>query len=700
MTLPTPPPRTIQQRLAGLNPRQQEAVRYIDGPCLVLAGAGSGKTSVITTKIAYLVQVCGMSARRIAAVTFTNKAAREMKERVGSMLKGKEGHGLTVSTFHTLGLNIIRRELKALGYRPGFSLFDPEDAKALLRDLMHKDAQVDADQINAVQHRISEWKNDLVLPGQAMSHAADEDELFAARVYEAYNRHLKAYNAVDFDDLILLPVVLLRDDPEALARWRKRIHYMLVDEYQDTNVSQYQLVKLLMGERKTFTVVGDDDQSIYAWRGARPENLVTLGEDFPRLDVIKLEQNYRSTGTILRAANTLISNNPHVYEKTLWSDMGDGAPIRVVVNRHEEAEADRVASEILTRRIKERAEWRDFAVLYRGNFQARLLELKLQHYQIPYKLSGGTSFFSRNEIKDAMAYLRLLINPADDNAFLRIVNVPRREIGPSTLEKLANYANDQATGRSISLFAACHELGLAEQLPVRAVERLGRFTHFIDGVRRRMDGGDAIAAIRDMLREMDYEAWLYQNASAPTIAERRMANVWILIDQLEKSMQASPEDEGPDESTASEETETDSVEAAISRLVLRDILEQQAEEDDSDRVQLLTMHASKGLEFPHVYLMGLEEELLPHRNAVEAGTVEEERRLAYVGITRARRTLTLTLARQRKTYGELMDCAPSRFLDELPEADLEWEGRPDREDPEKKQARGQDAIAGLRSLLG
>ncbi|PCF96324.1 DNA helicase Rep [Vreelandella nigrificans] len=685
------PPTSILSRIKGLNPRQQEAVRYIDGPCLVLAGAGSGKTSVITTKIAYLVQECGMSARKIAAVTFTNKAAREMKERVGQMLKGKEGHGLTVSTFHNLGLNIIRGELKTLGYKAGFSLFDPEDAKALLRDLMNKDAQVDAEQINAVQSKISTWKNDLVLPSDALSFAADDDEHFAARVYEAYVRHLKAYNAVDFDDLILLPVVLLQRDPEALARWRNKIHYMLVDEYQDTNVSQYLLVKLLMAERATFTVVGDDDQSIYAWRGARPENLVTLGEDFPRLKVIKLEQNYRSTATILRAANTLIANNPHVYDKTLWSDMGDGAPIRVIVNRHEEAESERVASEMLTRRIKEKAEWRDFAVLYRGNFQARLLELKLQHYQIPYKLSGGTSFFSRNEIKDTMAYLRLLINPADDNAFLRIVNVPRREVGPGTLEKLANYANE----RTISLFSACHELGLEQVLPTRAVERLSRFTHFIDGVRKRMDQGDAIAAIRDMLRDMDYEAWLYQNASAPTVAERRMANVWILIDQLEKSLNRDPEDD-----TASTETETDGVEAAISRLVLRDILEQQAEEDDSDRVQLLTMHASKGLEFPHVYLMGLEEDLLPHRNAIEMGTVEEERRLAYVGITRARRTLTLTLARQRKAYGELMDCQPSRFLDELPGDDLEWEGRADKEDPDKKQARGKDAIAGLRSLLG
>ncbi|WP_110693623.1 DNA helicase Rep [Salinicola halophyticus] len=679
----------IRQRLAKLNPRQQEAVRFIDGPCLVLAGAGSGKTSVITTKIAYLVQECGMSARKIAAVTFTNKAAREMKERVGQMLKGREGHGLTVSTFHNLGLNIIRRELKALGFRPGFSLFDPEDAKALLRDLMQKEADTDAEQINGVQSQISQWKNDLVLPGPAISHAEDEDQQYAARIYEAYNRHLKAYNAVDFDDLIMLPVVLLKTDPEALARWRKRIQYMLVDEYQDTNVSQYQLVKMLMDERATFTVVGDDDQSIYAWRGARPENLVTLGEDFPRLNVIKLEQNYRSTATILRAANTLIANNPHVYEKTLWSDMGPGDPIRVIVNRHEEAEAERVAGEILTRRIKERAEWRDFAVLYRGNFQARLLELKLQHHQIPYKLSGGTSFFSRNEIKDSMAYLRLLINPDDDNAFLRIVNVPRREIGPGTMEKLANYASE----RGASLLSACQEMGLEQVLPTRAVERLGRFAHFIDGVRKRMDQGDAIAAIREMIRDMDYEAWLYQNASAPTIAERRMANVWTLIDQLEKSMHRDDED-----GEASEET--DDVQSAISRLVLRDILEQQAEEDDSDRVQLLTMHASKGLEFPHVYLMGLEEELLPHRNSIESGTVEEERRLAYVGITRARRTLTLTLARQRKAYGELLDCTPSRFLDELPADDLEWEGRADKENPERKQERGQSAIAGLRSLLG
>ncbi len=657
---------------------------------MVIAGAGSGKTRVLTMRIAHLMQQ-GVDAFNILSLTFTNKAAREMKARVGTLVKGKAARGLTISTFHNLGLNIIRRELGHLGYKSGFSIFDAEDSRTLIKELMITKTEIDPDLVNIAQQQISTWKNELQAPQHALSHAESDGEQALALLYDRYQQALKAYNAVDFDDLILLPVQLFREHPEVLGKWQKRIQYLLVDEYQDTNMSQYELVKMLAGERQALTVVGDDDQSIYAWRGARPENLEQLQVDFPHLEVVKLEQNYRSTARILRAANTLIANNPHVYDKTLWSEMGDGAPIRVVVNRHEEAEAERVASEMLTRRIKEKAEWRDFAVLYRGNFQARLLELKLQHYQIPYKLSGGTSFFSRNEIKDAMAYLRLLINPADDNAFLRIVNVPRREIGPGTLEKLANYA----TERSISLFAACHELGLEQTLPTRAVERLSRFTHFIDGVRKRMDQGDAIAAIRDMLRDMDYEAWLYQNASAPTIAERRMANVWILIDQLEKSLNRDPED--ADDSTA---TETDGVEAAISRLVLRDILEQQAEEDDSDRVQLLTMHASKGLEFPHVYLMGLEEDLLPHRNAIEMGTVEEERRLAYVGITRARRTLTLTLARQRKAYGELMDCQPSRFLDELPADDLEWEGRADKEDPEKKQARGKDAIAGLRSLLG
>jgi len=672
--------------LSRLNDRQLEAVTQVTSPLLVLAGAGSGKTSVITSKIAYLIRDRGMAARNICALTFTNKAAREMRERVAKMLSREEAKGLTVSTFHSLGLDIIRKEVKHLGYKSGFSLFDSEDTKALLRDLMHKDAQVDADIINQVQHQVSNWKNELIEPQVALSMSEEESQQLAAQVYESYNRHLKAYNAVDFDDLIRLPVLLFKHQPEILERWQHRLHYLLVDEYQDTNVSQYRLVKYLTDLRKTFTVVGDDDQSIYAWRGARPENLNQLSEDFANLKIIKLEQNYRSTGRILKVANQLIANNPHLHEKSLWSQLGFGEPIQVIECASEEAEAERIAGEIMTRKLKENRHWKDFAVLYRGNFQSRILEIKLQALQIPYKISGGTSFFARNEIKDIMAYLRLLINPADDNAFLRIINIPRREIGPAILEKLAIYAKN----REISLFAACHELGLEQYLSERQVERLRRFTHWLDDIIQRCERDDAIAAIGEMIRDMDYEAWLYQNASSPTVAERRYANIWTLIDSLAETLKRMQAD-NPEAS----------IKEAIARLVLRDLLEQQEEEDDADKVQLLTLHASKGLEFPQVFLMGMEEELLPHRNAIEADTLEEERRLAYVGITRAQQQLTLTLARQRKTYGEMLNCTPSRFLDELPAEDLEWKGRKgeQQESPEAKRQRNQSRASALREML-
>ncbi|MDX1320253.1 MAG: DNA helicase Rep [Oceanospirillum sp.] len=670
--------------LSRLNDRQREAVEYVGGPLLVLAGAGSGKTSVITTKIAYMIKEKGIKANKIAAVTFTNKAAREMKERVGKLVQGKEARGLTVSTFHNLGLTIIRREHKTLGYKAGFSLFDDQDTKSLIKDLMHKDFQTDAEIIGMVQNMISNWKNDLIEPEQAMGLANDDRETLAAAVYREYDRHLQAYNAVDFDDLIRLPVRLFRDNPEVLDRWQNRMHYMLVDEYQDTNVSQYLLVKLLIGYRGALTVVGDDDQSIYAWRGARPENLVKLGEDFKNLKIVKLEQNYRSTSLILRCANTLIANNPHVYEKTLWSNMGSGAPIRVISCRNEDAEAERVVTEILTHRIKNDGHYKDFAILYRGNHQARLLEIKLQAYQVPYKISGGTSFFSRHEIKDIMGYLRLLVNPEDDNAFLRVINMPRREIGPSTLERLGTYANS----RHISLFNACDEIGLEQYLSGKALEKLGRFNHWLQQTIKRCSQDDPIAAIRQMIQDIDYEAWLHQNSSSPQVAERRMANVWILVDSLKDTL-----------NRMQEEDEEATIEDAISRLVLRDMLEQQEKEDDSDRVQLMTLHSAKGLEYPHVYIIGMEEDLLPHRNSIDEGNIEEERRLAYVGITRARETLTLSFASQRKQFGEMLNCTPSRFLDELPEADLAWEGKENAPD-EAKRARGHAALDALKKRLG
>ena len=666
--------------MSRLNPRQQEAVEYISGPLLVLAGAGSGKTSVITRKIAYLVKECGIRAQNIIAVTFTNKAAREMKERVSQLIKGPDASGLTVSTFHNLGLNIIRKEHQRLGYKPGFSIFDQQDATALITDLMHKDYGAE-DGIEGIQAQISNWKNDLILPDEALAKAKTPQEQTAASVYMHYQRTLKAYNAVDFDDLILIPVVLFRDNPDVLEKWQLRIRYMLVDEYQDTNASQYLLVKMLVGAQSRFTVVGDDDQSIYAWRGARPENLALLKEDFPQLKVVMLEQNYRSTSRILRAANTLIANNPHVFEKQLWSELGYGEPLRVIRCRNEEAEAERVAVEIQNQHHQHKRAWRDFAILYRGNHQARLIELKLQHHQIPYHLSGGTSFFSRQEVKDLMSYLRLLVNQDDDNALLRVINVPRREIGPATLEKLGTYANE----RQITMYQACTEIGLGERLDARYTEKLQRFITWLDGIRKQCYEGDPIETLRRMVLDLDYENWIRQNCSSDEIAAKRMGNVWFLLDSIKSILEK-------DESGES------NIEDAIAKLVLRDMLERQEEEEDSDRVQLMTLHASKGLEYPHVFIMGMEEEILPHRSSIEADSVEEERRLAYVGITRARKTLTFTFAAKRRQFGEVIDCAPSRFLDEIPSEDLEWEGT--EEAPvEQKQARGKAALSNLRDLL-
>jgi len=670
--------------VSQLNPRQKEAVLYIDGPCLVLAGAGSGKTSVITRKIAYLIQQCDMPARHIAALTFTNKAAREMKERVAGLVKGQAARGLTVSTFHNLGLNIIRREYKSLGFKPGFSIFDAEDARSLLKELMLKDGDLDSDHLNLVQHQISNWKNDLTAPEQALSFAQSPAEQTIAYVYQRYNQALRAYNAVDFDDLILIPVHLFQQNQEVLTRWQRKIRYLLVDEYQDTNSSQYLLVKQLVGDRNALTVVGDDDQSIYAWRGARPENMSLLKQDFPALRVIKLEQNYRSTSRILRVANHLIANNPHEFDKALWSEMGLGDPIRLLRCASEDAEAERVATEILTQRLRRQNKFRDYAVLYRGNHQARLLELKLQQHQIPYKISGGSSFFAKTEIKDVMAYLRLVVNPDDDNAFLRVINTPRRQIGTSTLESLGHYASE----RHVSLFAAAQEVGLQSHIPEKGLERLQRFAHWLNQVARNASGDQPIEAIREMLVDIDYEGWLHQNSNTTKAAEKRLGNVHYLVESLQKTLDKAEADEG----------EEVRIQDAIAKLVLRDLLERQEEEDLSDQVQLMTLHASKGLEFPHVFMVGMEEDLLPHRNSIEDNNIEEERRLTYVGITRAQRTLTMTLAGKRKQFGDISETTPSRFLDELPAEDVEREGFGDF-DPQKNYARGEETITSLLNMF-
>ncbi|BAC92804.1 ATP-dependent DNA helicase Rep [Vibrio vulnificus YJ016] len=667
-----------------LNPRQDEAVKYVSGPCLVLAGAGSGKTRVITNKIAYLVQQCGYKARNIAAVTFTNKAAREMKERVGQTLGKGESKGLMVSTFHTLGLNIIKREYRHLGLKSGFSLFDDQDQLALLKELTEKQLDGDKDLLRQLMSTISNWKNDMLSPEQAVARAQGEQQQLFAFCFEMYQKQMKAYNALDFDDLILLPVLLLRGHDEVRHYWQNRIRYLLVDEYQDTNTSQYELVKLLVGERGRLTVVGDDDQSIYSWRGAKPQNLVLLGQDYPNLRLIKLEQNYRSTSRILRAANILIANNPHVYEKSLFSEIPDGEKLKVLLANNDEHEAERVTGEIIAHKFLNRTDYRDYAILYRGNHQSRLIEKSLMQNRVPYRLSGGTSFFARAEIKDIMAYLRVLVNPDDDNAFLRIVNTPKREIGPVTLEKLGSYANM----RGKSLFEASFELGLEQHLTGRGLDNLRRFTHWLVAIADQAERGDTVEAVRSLVRDIHYEDWLYETSASPKAAEMRMKNVSDLYSWIVADLEGDNNDQ--EEKTLKE---------VVQRLTLRDMMERGEEDEDSDAVQLMTLHASKGLEFPYVYLIGTEEGILPHQTSIDEDNVEEERRLMYVGITRAQRELTFVMCKERRQYGELIKPSQSRFLDELPFDDVEWEQTKKPVTQEERMAKGQAHIANLRAMF-
>lgn len=671
-----------------LNNKQEEAMKYTQGPLLVLAGAGSGKTSVITRKIAYLVQHCRIPAHRITAMTFTNKAAREMKERVTKLLSREEAKGLSVSTFHTFGLNLLRLELKNLPLKANFSILDADDCKRILMDLMHRDnlsGTESKELIAKAMKKISDWKNDLILPEQAHSTCETPEDVQFAHLYQLYERNLRAYNAVDFDDLIVMPTRLLQENAEVRDKWQNRVRYLLVDEYQDTNTAQYILVKLLVGVMGQFTAVGDDDQSIYAWRGAKPENMALLKQDFPNLHIIKLEQNYRSTSRILKAANCVIQNNPHIFDKKLWSDKGHGEVIRIITCRNDDDEAERVVKDLLTHKLMNGKNWKDYAVLYRGNFQARVLETQLRQMQIPYKLSGGTSFFARAEIKDVMSYLRLIINPEDDSAFLRIINTPKRAIGPVTLEKLGLFAQEN----NLSLLGASSDQRLSMVLPKKAETQLHEFADFISTFTRELlEDDEPVPKVRQMMNEAGYIDYIREQSATPAQEKSKLDNIENLFSSIQNLINRA------------EDVDEKNIESVIRKLVLLDMLEQQQEEEDTDKVNLLTLHAAKGLEFPYVYIMGLEEELLPHKNSIAAETIEEERRLMYVGITRARQGLTLTLAEQRKNGGQMKQMTPSRFLDELPQDELEWLGRKKKiaanVDP-KEQA--QQYLANLKALL-
>ncbi len=661
-----------------LNSMQRKAVLYLGGPCLVLAGAGSGKTSVITQKIAYLLRECGYQARNVVAMTFTNKAAREMSERVRRLVDPRLLKGLTVCTFHSLGLRFLREEAEHAGLKKQFSILDSNDALAIIQELL---ATTDRARLKSVQQSISLWKNGLVDPDLALSSAQSPSEAEAARVYRDYCATLSAYQAVDFDDLIRLPAMLLERNEAVRTRWQTRVHYLLVDEYQDTNVCQYRMVQALVGTRAMFTAVGDDDQAIYAWRGATVENLQRLTHDYPGIELIKLEQNYRSVQRILTAANKVISHNPNVFGKKLWSSLGEGEAIQVTPMDDEEAEAESIAIRISAARFERKAQWRDFAVLYRSNQQARILEQALRNLRIPYTISGGQSFFEKPEIRDILAWLRLIANDDDDPAFIRAVTTPRRGVGNTTLQALGQFAQE----KGLSMFAAVFEIGESQRLAPRQLQPLQAFAHLIQSFQARAGrAGNALsihgagdlfadvselpeaagaedtpAVLDELLRSIDYERHLYDLYDEKP-AQNRWQNVLELIGWLKRK---------------SQEDELNLMEL-VQHVALITMLER-SDDEEPDAVKLSTLHAAKGLEYPHVYLVGVEEGLLPHlgrddedlagadATEVLAQRIQEERRLMYVGITRAQRTLHLSWCKRRRRAREDVVRERSRFIEEM-----------------------------------
>ena len=660
---------------ASLNLAQQDAVNHLRGPCLVLAGAGSGKTRVITHKIARLIQT-GVEGKRIAAITFTNKAAAEMRERARGLV-GKAAGEVLICTFHALGVRLLREDGAALGLKPQFSILDSDDVLSLLKDC---GATTDAATARQWQWTISGWKNAGLDAAAALARAASEGERQTAQLMARYEERLAAYQSVDFDDLIGLPLRMLQKHEQIAQKWQARLAHVLVDEYQDTNATQYELMKLLVGARGSFTAVGDDDQSIYGWRGATLDNLKRLPHDYPALKVIKLEQNYRSTGAILRAANNVIGPNPKLFPKTLYSELGEGEPVRVVDCDHEAHEADRAVARIQSlRQTSPHKEWRDFAILYRANHQARVFEQALRRAQIPYKVSGGQSFFDRAEIKDLCAWLRLWINEDDDPAFLRAVTTPKRGIGHQTLAALGEFA---AKSR-LSLFGALFSHSLSAALPARAVGSLHEFGREINDLRHRAQhtvGHEAARAfLADWLKAIGYEQHLYDTSDTEPQAAARWTNVLEFCDWMAGRCGGQIDDAAGVTVTAEHKT---LLEVAQTISLISTLNER---EQDPNVVTLFTLHAAKGLEWPHVVLAGVIEGLLPFRPdedagaAAQAARIEEERRLMYVGITRAQRTLAVSWTRRRKKGREIVAAQPSRFI-----AEMALDKTTVREDPREK----------------
>ena len=655
----------------GLNNAQLEAVHILQGPCLVLAGAGSGKTRVITHKLELLIQ-SGVDPSAIAAITFTNKAAAEMRERTKKLI-GKAAQKVTVCTFHALGVRILRQDGAGLGLKPQFSILDSDDVTSLLKDA---GGTTDAATARQWQWAISLWKNMGLNAAMAEAQAQDDNERITARIMARYEERLSAYQSVDFDDLIGLPLKLLQNHPEVRAKWQEQISHWLVDEYQDTNATQYELLKLLAGERQCLTAVGDDDQSIYGWRGATVDNLKRLPDDFPRLRVVKLEQNYRSSRAILRAANNVIRPNPKLFPKTLFSELGEGEPVRVVDADNEEHEAERVVARIQSLRAADGAsstasphEWRDFCVMYRANHQSRVLEKAFRKASIPYKVSGGQSFFDRAEIRDLCAWLRLWVNNDDDPAFVRAITTPKRGVGHQTLQQLGQFANQY----KLSLFEALFSHSLGSVLSARAVASLHEFGRSINDLQyraRHTEGAeDAQRFLMEWLKDIGYEQHLHDQEDTDKMAAARWGHVMDFCEWMAQRC-GGVIDDAAGVSLVSERKNLLEVAQTIS--LLSTLSER---ETDQNVVTLSTLHAAKGLEWPHVMLVGVNEGLLPFRQDTpvvegvltesQATHLQEERRLMYVGITRAQHTLAVSWARKRKKGRDMVVGVPSRFIAEM-----------------------------------
>ena len=638
-----------------LNAAQLEAVQYTSGPCLVLAGAGSGKTRVIITKIVHLLRNNLAQAREILAVTFTNKAAAEMRERIAREVDEKTASELTICTFHALGRIILKEQAARLGLGRNFSIFDETDTFKSIKNIISTDfpglaQDASREYIEDLCNRISLYKGALKTPKVVQKEGGDP---IIIDIYQKYTNYLRACNAVDFDDLLFIPTRLLLLDEASRTQYQERFRYILVDEYQDTNQTQYILLMCLVASNQRFTVVGDDDQSIYSWRGARPENIKQLTQDFPDLKVIKLEQNYRSTARILRCANAIIAHNPHIFEKTLYSALQEGAKIRVAYCDTNEASCEYVASEILGHRFDHKTSWGHYAILYRSNSQARDMEKELMAAHIPCKVTGDTSFFSRMEVKDILAWCRFLTNPKDDAAFLRVINVPARGIGAQTLKAMTSTAHQYQR----CLYDCICSKEFYAQLNTQQADAVMGFLGLYVDLRQMLLQGQDQELCSTLLERLGFQEYLRAESSEQAY-EWKLKNVETVmswISELISGTKGAPLHFGE----------------AVERLGLREMMEQRDDDEEGTAVQLMTLHAAKGLEFPFVFLLGMEEGILPHRTSIDENNIEEERRLAYVGVTRAQTELTMVVARARKVGANLNAQEPSRFIAEMPESDLE-----------------------------